>query len=269
MLLETLPKYWLDRSKDIVSCLLSLQVGWFLYSWLLVCIDIKCYGLMVFEPNRPCHLCLLQASLKLKQLCASNWLVHHDIFFFHTSLIRFGRNIWFSCHESGSRFQLTTKKIAVLIYTFQISRASVNRINKWRLKSLPYYSWPSRSIIIQSFCSLFKSLSTLAEFKGLPLSPKSAVALLSASSFGSWPPIVFAPHPSRLSSAIEPLDASRAPWTPWGNSETPDVPAQDSCTSDGPWSWHGPAGLVRGYPIIARQSFLKTPQREKEGGSRI
>ena len=95
---------------------------------------------------------------------------------------------------------------------------------------------------------------------------------MSASSFGSRPPIVFAPHPSRLSSAIEraPRWGTMCSSSPYllvyhyhGPLTTPDVPGQDSCTSDGPRSWHGPAGPVRGYPIIARQRLLKTPQREK------
>ena len=78
-------------------------------------------SVMVFEPNRPCHLCLLEAaSLKLKQLCASNWFAYRDIFLFHTSLIRFQRNIWFSCRESGTRFQFATKRI----YSFQFLQFS-------------------------------------------------------------------------------------------------------------------------------------------------
>ena len=127
------------------------------------------------------------------------------------------------------------------------------------------YFQPSLQIIIQSFCSLFKSLSTLAKFKGLPnLSscPESPFCLRVLSEADTS--IVFAPRsilfcsnfycvrtPPRPDLALqssEPLDG--VPWPsctiishpflmcqhcilePQGNSATPDVPPKDSCTSD-------------------------------------
>ena len=104
---------WLLRALHRSTVYLVYQLAGF---W-MVGSRVLTSSVMVFEPNRPCHLCLLEAaSLKLKQLCACNWLAHHDIFLFHTSLIRFQQNIWFSCHESG-RFQLPTQ-FSVSVFAF-------------------------------------------------------------------------------------------------------------------------------------------------------
>ena len=129
------------------------------------------------------------ASFKLKQLCASNWLGHHDIFLFNTSLIRLSRKLDF---ERNIRFQQVAvenslKNQHCAAISSPRSRSSSNLsalfLNLYPLLPNLKVSLISRAALSRPFvCEFFRKLTLL-----LCLHPVLFFSVLTS--------IVFAPHP--------------------------------------------------------------------------
>ena len=118
---------------DQGCCVFSFISRRVIFGWcvsalsVIFCIDKQRSGVWTCgESNRPCHLCLLNALVKLKQLCASNWLAHRDIFTLYTSLILFGEKTVFPVIRKGNGGSSEKNE-------FQRSTNKIIRINEWTL----------------------------------------------------------------------------------------------------------------------------------------